>query len=69
MRRGAPVTWRREALRLLVTVSAVVILSSGCLSMRELAGLPAQSDPSVALRATEPKWVLIKNPRFGEVAS
>jgi len=37
--------------------------------MRELAGYPAQSDPSVALRTTEPKWLLIKNPRFGDVPS
>ncbi|HXJ82995.1 MAG TPA: hypothetical protein VMS64_30445 [Candidatus Methylomirabilis sp.] len=37
--------------------------------MRELAGFPAQADPSVTLRATETRWVLIKNPRFGDVAS
>ncbi len=69
MRRGVPVTWRREGVRLAVGVCAVGVLFSGCVSIRELAGLPAQSDPSVTLRATEPRWVLIKNPRFGDVAS
>ena len=68
MRRGVPVKWRREAVRLFVGVCAVGVLSSGCVSLRELAGFPAQNDPSVA-RPTEPRWLLIKNPRFGDVAS
>jgi len=37
--------------------------------MRELAGFPAQNDPSVTIRPTEPRWLLIRNPRFGDVAS
>jgi hypothetical protein len=61
--------WRRRGVRLIVGVLAVSALASGCVSIRELAGLPAQNDPSVTLRATEPKWVLIKNPRFGDVPS
>jgi hypothetical protein len=69
MRRGVPVTWRRRGVRLVVSACAVATLSSGCVSIRELAGFPAQSDPSVTLRATEPKWVLIRNPRFGDVPS
>jgi hypothetical protein len=59
---------RREVVRLLVGFCAVGVLSSGCVSLRELAGYPAQSDPSVT-RPTEPRWLLIKNPRFGDVAS
>lgn len=62
--------WRREGIRLAAGLWAVGLLSAGCgVSVRELAGFPAQSDPSVTLRATEPKWLLIKNPRFGDVAS
>jgi hypothetical protein len=61
--------WRRGMLGLLVSVFAVGILAAGCVSLRELAGLPVQNDPSVTLRPTEPKWLLIKNPRFGDVAS
>jgi hypothetical protein len=38
-------------------------------SLRELAGLPKDTDPSVDIKAAENKWLLIKNPRFGDVAS
>jgi hypothetical protein len=68
MRRVAQFTWRRKAVKVLVGICAVGMLSSGCVSIRELAGLPAQGDPSV-VRPTEYRWVLIKNPRFGDVAS
>jgi hypothetical protein len=61
--------WRRQAVRLVAGLCTIGVLSAGCVSVRELAGFPAQSDPSVTLRATEPKWLLIKNPRFGDVAS
>ena len=55
--------------RLIAGLCTVGLLSGGCISMRELAGFAPQGDPSIALRPTEPKWLLIKNPRFGEVAS
>src|SRR5262245_8920923 len=55
--------------RLLVGLCVVTLSSAGCVSIRELAGFAPQNDPSVALRPTEPKWLLIKNPRFGDVAS
>jgi hypothetical protein len=55
--------------RLIAGLCTVGLLSGGCVSMRELAGFAPQGDPSVALRPSEPKWLLIKNPRFGEVAS
>ncbi|MBI4607518.1 MAG: hypothetical protein HY726_00740 [Candidatus Rokubacteria bacterium] len=48
-------------------VSTVMV--SGCVSLRELAGFPAESTPSVSRRTTEARWVLIKNPRFGSVPS
>ena len=54
---------------LLASVFAVALLASGCVSMRELAGFPAESTPTVSLRAAEPRWVLVKNPRFGNVPS
>jgi hypothetical protein len=38
-------------------------------SVRELAGFAPQNDPSVAIRPTEPRWVLIHNPRFGDIPS
>jgi hypothetical protein len=59
--------------RLLVWLGLVSLLLSACggelPSLRELAGLPKDSDPSVEIKAAEPKWLLIKNPRFGDVPS
>lgn len=64
-----PVMRRTTAARVLVGVTVVSVLSGGCVSLRELAGFAPQNDPSVALRSSEPKWLLIKNPRFGDVPS
>jgi hypothetical protein len=36
---------------------------------RELVGLGPVSDPSVALKPAETRWLLVKNPRFGDVPS
>ncbi len=59
-----------SAVRFLAILSLAGALASGCgVSARELVGLPAQSDPSVNIRPTEPRWLLIKNPRYGDVAS
>ena len=53
-------------------VGVVAALVAGCTNMpsiRQLMGFPGAPDPSVTLRSTEPKWLLIKNPRFGDVPS
>ena len=47
----------------------VLVLLSGCNTVRQIAGLPLQSEPSVELKSAEPRWLLIKNPRFGDVPS
>src|SRR6201988_975566 len=61
------------ALRLLVGLALVSLSLSACggelPSLKEIAGLPKDNDPSVEIKAAEPKWLLIKNPRFGDVAS
>ena len=31
--------------------------------------MPVLGDPSVTLKSAEPRWLLVKNPRFGDVAS
>ena len=54
---------------LCLVLLASAALLSGCVSIRELAGLPAQNDPSVQIRSAESRWLLIRNPRFGDVAS
>jgi hypothetical protein len=59
------------SLRLIVTLVVVSLVMNACggVSLRELAGLPRADDPSVEIKAAEPKWLLIKNPRFPDVAS
>ena len=56
---------------LLALTGFILLAASGCggRSWREYAGLASPNDPSVTLRATEPKWLLIKNPRCCDVAS
>ena len=58
-----------RTLRLTAGIFAVAILATGCQTVRELAGFPGAGDPSITIKSAEPKWVLIKNPRFGDVAS
>ena len=55
--------------RYFVLALALLLAASGCGKVREIAGLPAQSEPSVALKSAETRWLLIKNPRFGDVPS
>jgi len=47
----------------------VAVLASGCVTLSELAGFGKPSDPSVEIKSAEPRWLLIANPRFGDVAS
>jgi hypothetical protein len=64
---------KATALRLLAVLVLIAAALPGCggelPSLRELAGLPATNDPSVDIKPAENKWLLIKNPRFGDVAS
>src|SRR6202521_6040681 len=59
------------ALRLLAGL-ALAFFFAGCgelPSLREMAGLAKDVDPSVDIKAAENRWLLIKNPRFGDVPS
>jgi hypothetical protein len=64
---------RRHTIRLLLALLIVGTALSGCTSItnfvREIIGRPGPGDPSISLRTTEPRWLLIKNPRFGDVPS
>jgi len=55
----------------IVLAGVLVFAVAGCggRGWREYLGLASPNDPTVALRSAEPKWLLIKNPRFGDVAS
>ena len=47
----------------------IVVLLAGCNTVRQIAGLPVQAEPTIDLKSAEPRWLLIKNPRFGDVPS
>jgi flagellar assembly FlgT-like protein len=56
---------------ILRSLALVVVLLTifGCSTMRNFLGLPSAGDPSVAIKPAETRWLLIKNPRFGDVPS
>jgi hypothetical protein len=58
-----------RALRLTAGIVAAAVLATGCQTLREVIGYPGAGDPSVTIKSAEPKWALIKNPRYGDVAS
>ena len=62
---------RRSLVHLATAPCAVLLLGasllSGCGTIRAILGIPP--DPTVEIKSTEPRWLLIKNPRFGDVAS
>lgn len=62
-------TYRRG--QWLVLAGFIVIAVSGCggRGWREYLGLATPSDPSVAIRSAEPRWLLIKNPRCCDIPS
>ncbi len=64
---------KATVLRLLAVLVLIAAALPGCggelPSLRELAGLPSSNDPTVNIKAAENKWLLIKNPRFGDVPS
>ena len=47
----------------------VLALLTGCNSVRQIVGLPQQAEPTIDLKSAEARWLLIKNPRFGDVPS
>jgi Flagellar assembly protein T, C-terminal domain len=57
-------TARRIALLAVIAVTAF-----GCSTAKQVIGVPNAGDPSVAIKSAETKWLLIRNPRFGDVPS
>jgi len=60
---GATMTVRSLAL----VVAALAAF--GCTTAKQVLGIPTLGDPSVTIKSAETRWLLIKNPRFGEVPS
>lgn len=58
-------TVRRFALLAVV----VAVTAFGCSTAKSIVGVPNTGDPSVTIKSAETRWLLIKNPRFGDVPS
>jgi len=58
-------TVRRFALLVVV----VAVTAFGCSTAKTVIGVPNTGDPSVTIKSAETRWLLIKNPRFGDVPS
>jgi hypothetical protein len=56
-------------LRVTVCLAICAMVLGGCSAVSNLLGYPTKGDPSVQIKASGPRWLLIKNPRFGDVAS
>src|SRR4029434_10438766 len=62
---GGIMTVRRFALLVVV----VAVTACGCSTAKSVIGVPNAGDPSVTIKSAETRWLLIKNPRFGDVPS
>jgi hypothetical protein len=47
----------------------VLLVTSGCSTVRQLFGIASPGEPTINLKSAEARWVLIQNPRFGDVRS
>ena len=50
-------------------VFMLALALSGCATFRDIVGMPGPGEPSIKLKSAETRWLLIKNPRFGDVPS
>jgi hypothetical protein len=55
--------------RRIVLLAVVAVTAFGCSTAKQVIGVPNAGDPSVAIKSAETKWLLIRNPRFGDVPS
>src|SRR5262245_58820901 len=55
--------------RYVVGLLLAMLAASGCNSLRQVAGMPVTPEPSINIKSAETRWLLIKNPRFGDVRS
>jgi hypothetical protein len=53
----------------LIGLLVVLLAVSGCSSVRQIFGIASPGEPTINLKSAEARWVLIKNPRFGDVRS
>src|SRR6266478_4062525 len=55
--------------RRLALLVAVAVTAFGCSTAKQVIGVPNTGDPSIAIKSSETNWLLIRNPRFGDVPS
>src|SRR6266567_5723602 len=54
--------------RLVIVLTALVPVLAACSTVKTILGSDSRSEPT-ALKSAESRWLLIKNPRFGDVPS
>lgn len=52
-----------------VPLLVAAVLLPGCNTVRNVLGYPSAGDPTITLRSTESRWLLVQNPRYGDVPS
>ena len=55
--------------RFVLLAVVVAVTAFGCSTAKSVIGVPNTGDPSVTIKSAETRWLLIKNPRFGDVPS
>jgi hypothetical protein len=55
--------------RVLVCLLAGTVALSGCSAVKKVLGVVDPGEPSIVIKSAEPRWLLIKNPRYGDVPS
>ena len=56
-------------MRRIACVLCAVLVLSGCSMVRDFLGIPTPGDPTLNQRSAETRWLLVQNPRFGDVPS
>jgi hypothetical protein len=62
-------SYRRMKPQRVVWLLVVVLAVSGCSMVRNILGIAAPGEPTIELKSAETRWLLINNPRFGDVRS
>jgi hypothetical protein len=60
---------RRMKVWSLAGLLVVLLVASGCSTVRSVLGIASPGEPTINLKSAETRWLLIKNPRFGDVRS
>jgi hypothetical protein len=55
--------------RYLIGLLVLLVAGSGCSTFKQVLGIPNTGEPTINLKSAETRWLLIKNPRFGDVRS